>query len=121
MTRKTKGRVGCMDGEVEGARDVPVLRGAHATAMTDAGVQPAPQERTQLGQDRNRIISLSVPRHKRPGTLFYGASRSPAEVIHYLTEALRREIRVSDGLGIPESNDTLRDIISWGERGAISS
>ncbi len=87
----------------------------------DAGVQPAPQERTQSGQDRNRIISLSVHRHNRPRILFYRASRSPTEVNHCLTEALRREIRVSDGLGIPESNDTLRDIISWSERGAISS
>ncbi len=87
----------------------------------DAEVQPTPQERTQSGRDRNCISSLSVPRRKYPGILFYRARRPPGEAIHCLTEALRREIRVSDRLGIPESNDTLRDIISWGERGAISS
>ena len=75
----------------------------------DAEVQPAPQERTQSGQDRNRIISLSVHRHNRPRILFYRASRSPAEVIRCRTEALRRETCASDEIREPISNELLHD------------
>ena len=87
----------------------------------DAGVQPAPGEGTQSGQDRNRncVISLSVPCRKRLGIFFYRASRSPAEVIHCLTEALRREIRVNNEFAEPISNEILRDIVSWGDRGCL--
>ena len=63
----------------------------------------------------NRMVSHDV------GLFSYRASRSPGEVVRQLTEALQREIRVSDELGVPVSNDTLRDIVSWGERGCLPS
>ena len=67
------------------------------------------------------ITQLPTPQRVRSGILGYRQQRIPDEVIRCLTEALRREIHVSDELGIPVSNQTLRDIIAWGERGAIPS
>ena len=88
-------------------------------SRSGAGVQAAPQERTQSGRDCSNIIGLSVSRRKHHGITFYRAPRPPGEVVRCLTEALRREIRVSDELGIHISNPALRDIVAWGERGCL--
>ena len=70
----------------------------------------------------NQIVLLPVtPRKAYPGIGFYRHPRPPGDVIRCIAEALRREIRVSDELGIPVSNDELRDIAAWGERGAVPS
>ena len=71
-------------------------------------------------QTGSRIIPLPVVARKPClGIGFYRHPRPPGDVIHCLTDALRREVRVSDQLGVPVPNEVLRDIASWGERGAV--
>ena len=88
--------------------------------MTNPPIENAPvgadaQERAKI-RTRTRIINLpSRPRKSRDGILFYRASRPPGEVVRCLTEALRREIRISDELGTPVSKDALCDICDWGD------
>jgi hypothetical protein len=68
----------------------------------------------------NQIVLLPVtPRKAYCGIGFYRRPRAPGEVIRCLTEALTREARVSDQLGVPISNEVIRDIASWGERGCV--
>ena len=71
-------------------------------------------------QDYNQIVLLPVtPRKAYPGIGFYRHPRPPGDVIRCLTEALRREARVSEQLGVPVPNEVLCDIASWGERGCL--
>jgi hypothetical protein len=69
-------------------------------------------------------MKKSAPRRGRNGREYVRGSnqigpRAPGEVIRCLTEALTREARVSDQLGVPISNEVIRDIASWGERGCV--
>ncbi len=67
-----------------------------------------------------RIIPFPVVARKPcHGIGFYRHPRPPGEIIRCLTEALRREARVSEQLGVPVPNEALCDIASWGERGCL--
>lgn len=77
------------------------------------------RERTEELAGKPSATQFPPLSRPRPGILSYRAPRTPGEVVRCLTEALRREIRIADELDIPVSNDTLRDIISWAERGCM--